>query len=331
VFAWSFWRKQQIQESPAKVRLWISRFPIFSQHPTLAALVNMFGMFLLIGILCFAFPFFLNPVPMRPGMFGNLGLGLGVGLLAAVVIALLMLAGRKLGLRPSGIFAPVLQRLVSVMPGTGAIVEKGYGPLFDQLNLSPDQRARVKGSILDKTMAGVRLGLSLMNQKLDATQRAALVEQMKTETARQEAQLRKFLGDDNFATFQKFERTIPDRMMLNMIFKRPAATAGELNTEQQEQLLEALTKARIQYPWTTELSRRNQPAGDYCSLFTEEILNSFAQEEEQFARQFLPQAQALLNPEQLAKFDKLQTRHRQSQISQYKTALKLFVPKKASD
>ena len=330
VYAWGFRRKRQIQESPAKVRLWISRFPIFSQHPTLAALVSMFGMFLLMGILCFAFPFFLNPVPMRPGMLGNLGLGLGVGLLAAGFIVLLMLAGRKLGLRPTGIFAPLLKRLVSLTPGTGAIIEKTYRPLFDQLNLNPDQRARVKGVILNKTMAGVRLGLSLINQKLDATQRAALVEQMKTETARQEAQLREFLGDENYATFQQFERIIPDRMMLNMIFKRPAATAGELNTEQQEQLLKALTKARIQYPWTTELSRRNQPAGNYGSLFTEEILNSFAQEEEQFAQQFLPQAQALLNPEQLAKFEKLQARHRQSQISQYKTAMKLFVPKKAS-
>ena len=59
----------------------------------------MIGVSLLCGIACFAFPFFLNPEGLRPGMFGNLGLGLGVGLLAAVFIALLMLAGRKLGLR----------------------------------------------------------------------------------------------------------------------------------------------------------------------------------------------------------------------------------------
>jgi len=209
--------------------------------------------------------------------------------------------------------------------GIGALADKTYGPLFDQLNLSPEQRVRVKGLILGKTMVGARLGRPLINPKTDATQRVALMEQIKTETATHEVQLREFLGDDNYATFQKFEKTIPDRMMLNMIFKRPAATAGELNPEQQEQLLEALTKARSQYPWTSELSRRNQPAGDYGSLFTEENLNSFAQEEEQFARQFLPQAQALLNPEQLAKFEKLQVRHRQSQISQYKTTMKIFV------
>jgi hypothetical protein len=143
--------------------------------------------------------------------------------------------------------------------------------------------------------------------------------------------LRQFLGEDNYVAFQQFERTIPDRMMPNLFFKQFPPTAKALNSRQQEQLLEALTKARIQYPWTTELSRRNPPAGDYGSFFTGEILASFAREEEQFARQFLPQAQSLLNPEQLAQFEQLQARQLQSQISQFKTTMKRFVPPKASE
>jgi hypothetical protein len=38
--------------------------------------------------------------------------------------------------------------------GIGALADKTYGPLFDQLNLSPEQRVRVKGLILGKTMVG---------------------------------------------------------------------------------------------------------------------------------------------------------------------------------
>ena len=329
VFAWSIRRQQQFQKSPAAVRLWVSRFPVFARNPTVAALVNIIGVSVLCGIFCFTFPFFLNPEAMRPGLFSHVGLGVGVGLLAAGVIALLMFAGRNLGLRPLGIFAPVLQRLASRVPGARALVERSYGPLFDQLNLSPDQRARVKDLILAKTMAGVRLGMSMVSQKPDATQRAVLVEQMKAETATQEAQLRQFLGEDNYAAFQQFERTIPDRMMLNQFFMQLPPTAAALNRRQQEQLLEALTKARMQYPWTTELSRRNPPAGDYGSFFTEENLAAFAREEDQFAQQFLPHAQTLLNLEQLALFEQLQARHRQSQISQFKTTMKLLVSPKA--
>jgi hypothetical protein len=120
-------------------------------------------------------------------------------------------------------------------------------------------------------------------------------------------------------------------MMLNQFFKRSPAPAGALNSRQQEQLLQALTKARLQYPWTTELSRRNPPAGDYGSFFTEENLASFAREEDQFAQQFLPHAQSLLNPEQLALFEQLQARQLQAQISQFKTTMKLLVSPKASE
>jgi hypothetical protein len=115
--------------------------------------------------------------------------------------------------------------------------------------------------------------------------------------------------------------------MLNMFARRCDKTAAALSPGHQAQLLKALTEARGLYPWTTELSRRNQDAGDYAGLFTEANLNTFALEEEQFDRQFLAQAQQILNPEQLAAFEKHQQRQRQSQIAQFKMAAKLFVPK----
>jgi RNA polymerase sigma factor (sigma-70 family) len=328
VFAWSFRRQQQFQESPAKVRLWISRFPVFARNPTAAALVTMIGVSLLCGIACFAFSFFLNPVPMRPGMFSHIGLGLGVGLLVAGFIVLLMLAGRKLGLGQSGIFASVLQRIVSLTPGIGALVDKNYGPLFDQLNLSPDQRSRMKGMILDKTMAGARLGISMVNQKPDATQRAALLEKMKTEMATHEAQLREFLGEAGFQTCREYEKTVPERMLVNQFAGKFSGTALAPSAGQQEELRNQMSVARARFSWSTPISRREQSGAEYISSLNQDTLKSFAEEEETFNRQILVEVEGILNSEQLTAFGQFLELQRLSQVNQMKMSARLFASEK---
>ena len=88
--------------------------------------------------------------------------------------------------------------------------------------------------------------------------------------------------------------------MISQFSRKSRRTGIALRTEQEEQLLEALSQARAQYPWTTELGRRNRLGGDYAVMFNEASLYSFAQEEEQFDRQFLTQAEQILSPEQCA-------------------------------
>jgi hypothetical protein len=80
----------------------------------------------------------------------------------------------------------------------------------------------------------------------------------------------------------------------------------------------------MSHPWTTELGRRNRAGGDYAVMFSQANLHSFAQEEEQFDRQFLTQAEQILSPEQLALFARCQTKQRQWQIAALKMAAKLF-------
>ncbi len=176
-------------------------------------------------------------------------------------------------------------------------------------------------------MAGVRASMSLMKAKLDPARRAVLTEEFKSETDAFNAQIRELLGEENHAAFQQFEKTIPERTMLAQFNSRSAKPAAALSPDQQAALLQALSEARAHYLWTTELSRRNQAAGALAVMFSEDALDTFAQEEAQFDRQFLTQAQRILSSEQLASFENLQERQRQSQIAQLKTAAKLFAAK----
>ena len=284
----------------------------------------MIGVALLCGIACVAFPFFLNPVPMRPGLFSHLGMGLGVGLLAAVVIGLLVLAGRKLGLGQSGIFASVLQRIVRLTPGIGALLEKTYGPLFDQLHLSPDQRSRMKGMILDKTMAGARLGISMVNQKPDAAQRAALLEKMKTDMAAHEARIREFLGEARFQTCREYEKTVPERMLVNQFASKFSGTALAPGAGQQEALRQQMSLARARFSWTTPISRRDQSSAESLSCLNPDTLKSFAEEEEAFNRQILVEVRGILNAGQLNAFEQFLERQRLSQVNQMTITARLF-------
>jgi hypothetical protein len=331
VFAWGF--KQQtarFQKSPAGTRLWISRFPIFARNPVAAAMVQMVGVALLCGLICLVFPFFLNPEGLRPGLLGPLARGVGTGLLAAGAVVLLLFAGRKLGLNPLKIGLPMLQGLVSGMPGIGKLVEKTYGPLFDRLQLTPPQRTRAKGMILDKTMAGVRLGLSLAQQKTDAAKRAELLQQMKTETAKHDAQMREFLGEAGYQTFRDYEKTIPDRMLVNQFASKHSGTALAPSTAQQEALHQQMSAVRARYDWSTPLSRRDQSVAEYlsgCDSETaEKIIHTFATEEAEYCRQILVEAGRILNPDQMAVFRKLLEQHHQTQLHQMNISAELLAP-----
>jgi len=288
----------------------------------------MICVFLLCGIACFAFPYFLHPEVLHPGMFSHQGLGLGMGLLVAGFFVLLLFAVWKSRLGRSGIFASVLQRIATLTPGVGALVAKTYGPFFDQLNLSPDQRSRMKRMILDKTMVGARFGISMATQKPDAPQRAAMLEKMTTEMAGQEAQVREFLGEAGFQAWSEYENTVPERMLVNQFVSKSAGTALAPSAAQTEDLRRLMSAARAGFPWTTSISRRDQKTAERVLGLTPDTLKSFIEEEKAFNRQILIEAGRILNPDQLAAFGEHLERQHRSQVNQMKLSAKLFASDK---
>lgn len=302
------------------------------RHPLISIAVIMFGTALLGGGLGYVLPFFLNPGAPRPGIhYGpwvrDVGGCLLVAVLAFVVFA--MIFARKGGIMPGAAsffgkaFGPLLQGAL----GPSAIIDKTYGPLFQQLNLTSDQQKQLKDLILKKTMVGVKAGMSLMGSRKNAERRAALTLEMKQETENCGAQIRQLLGGENYPAFQQYEKTIPDRTLASQFNSKWAKTPKALNAEQTEQLVRALGEARAQYGWTTDLSRRNQANTNYPVMFGEDNIAAFTREEEQFDQSFLAQAGLILTPEQLAAFEQFQATQRRTQIAGMKMAAKLFAPK----
>jgi hypothetical protein len=209
----------------------------------------------------------------------------------------------------------------------GPMIDKQYAALFQQLNLSPDQTAALKDLLQKKMEAGTDAGMSMLDGSLDAGQRTDLAKQMKSETDDYDAQIKQFLGDDNYPAFQNYEKTMPDRMTVSQFNDQLAGGAAALTADQQQQLIQAMNDARASFQWTTDYNNKNPANGDFASMFSDDKVNKFAKEKEQFDQQFLTRAQQILTPEQAAAFQQFQTSQRELQIAGMKMAAQMFAPK----
>jgi len=206
----------------------------------------------------------------------------------------------------------------------GPLIDKQYGELMKQLNLSPDQSAGLKDLIQKKMLAGSDIGMAMMDDSLDASQRADLAKQVKVQTDDFDTQIKQMLGDDNYQAFQSYEKTIPDRMSVSQFSDQFAGTPTALSAAQQDQLVQAMSDARNNFKWTSDLNQQNPGMnGDMSSLLTEDNINKFVQEREQFDQQFLSRAQSILSPEQLAAFKDFQATQRQMQVVGLKMAAQM--------
>jgi len=209
----------------------------------------------------------------------------------------------------------------------GPMIAKQYAALFQQLGLTPEQSATLKDLLQQKMLAGADAGISMMDGSLDAAQRAELAKDVKKQTDETDAQIKEFLGDENYKAFQDYEKTTADRMVVGQFSDQLADGAMALSPDQQQQLIQVMSEERNGFKWTTDFNQQNPPTGDFTAMFTEDKINQFAEEKEKLDQQTLARVQQILNPDQLTAFQQFQTTQRQLQMAGMKMAAKMFAPK----
>jgi hypothetical protein len=219
---------------------------------------------------------------------------------------------------------PKMKEMIKAQQKTvlGPMMEKQYGALFQQLNLTADQSAQLKDLLVKKALAGADVGMSMMDDSLDADKRAELEKEAKAATDASNDEIKQFLGD-GYSAYQAYEKTVPDRQVVSQ-FGDQLSGSDALSADQQSQLVQAMNEARTSFKWTTDYTDKNPPNGDYASMFTQEKIDQFTQEKEQFDQQFLEQAQKILSPAQATQFKEFQTSQRQMQLMGMKMAAQMF-------
>jgi hypothetical protein len=209
----------------------------------------------------------------------------------------------------------------------GPMLDKQYAALFQQLNLTPDQTAQLKDLLQNKMLASADAGMSLLDGSADATQRVELAKQIKSQTDDYDAQIKQFLGDDNYQAFQAYEKTTPDRMTVSQFSDQLSGNTTPLSPEQQQQLMQAMSEERNGFKWTTDYNNKNPANGDFASMFTDDKISQFAQEKERLDQQILARARQILTPEQITAFEQFQIAQSKMQMAGMKMAAQMFAPK----
>jgi hypothetical protein len=207
----------------------------------------------------------------------------------------------------------------------GPIIDQQYGDLFKQLHLTPEQSATFKDLVMKKMLAGTDAGLSIMDGSLDASQRAELTKQVKAQSDEMETEMKQFLGDNNYQAYQSYEKTVPDRLTMSQFNQQFSGTATALTSEQQNQMVQAMSDARNNFTWTSTLNKQDAAAsGDIAGMLTDDNIAKFTAEREQFDQQFLTKAQQILTPDQYTSYQKFQQQQRDLQLMSFKMAKQLF-------
>jgi hypothetical protein len=209
----------------------------------------------------------------------------------------------------------------------GPMINKNYGKLFSDLQLSPEQVSTLKDLILNKQMGAAEMGLSMFSNDGE-TNRAALAEQMKKSTDAADAQIKDFLGEDNYAQYQSYEKTMGERMVVSGLKDQLAGGATALTDVQEQQLIQAMSQEREQFKFTTDLSDKSKFNGDFASMFTEEKMNTYFQELDKLDQQYQARASGILTPDQLTAFGKYLSSQQSMQKAGMQMAVKMFAPAK---
>ena len=210
------------------------------------------------------------------------------------------------------------------------MVDKNYAQLFASLGLSPEQSATLKDLVLKKMLVDAGMGVTLLGSDIDASKRADLLQQAKTEKDGINDQIKQFLGDDDYTQFQAYEKSQPERMGVSMFKDQLASGPNPLQPDQESQLIQALGEERQNFKFTTDFSDQSRLASDLASTFTEEKVDQWKQENEQLDERYLLRAQSILSPDQFTAFKSYLVTQNQMQEAGLKLAGQMFAPKPAS-
>lgn len=125
-------------------------------------------------------------------------------------------------------------------------IETSYARLFDQLQLTDEEKTHFKKLLTDRQKAETDLGLKLLDPNLTPEERKQILAQAEKNKKTYDDAIKTFMNNDSdWGTFQNWEDTKPERTLYDTMGRSLFASSSEPLTQQQEQiLLNTMTQVR---------------------------------------------------------------------------------------
>jgi hypothetical protein len=197
------------------------------------------------------------------------------------------------------------------------MLDRQYGSLSKYLNLPVERLAALKELLSDRQMAMVDAGMSMMSGA-DSDRKQA-VEESKAIKADYDKKIQELLGSQDYPIFQDYEKTLNERMSVQMFKDALSADAG-LTDQQEDNLVAAMYQERQAMPAASLMNNQNQDP----SQFTEEHIAELQKQMEQLQKKYVERAAGILNPTQLEQYSKWQQQWNAMQMAGLKMAAQMF-------
>lgn len=186
-----------------------------------------------------------------------------------------------------------------------------YGKLYGRLQLEGADKQDFKNLLGERMRAELEMGLKMMGGNLSPEQSAAAAAELKKANEANDQKIRAFLNNEtDYQTFQHWEQTKPERMMLNMGATAFAGAGEPLTPAQEDQLVSAMFAARMQPSTVPDMSKpENFTAPNLGPQMTEKVLARYDEQ----AAQVVKGAAAYLSEKQMEALKAFQKQQRAMQ------------------
>jgi hypothetical protein len=195
-------------------------------------------------------------------------------------------------------------------------LDKMYGSLSRYLTLPADKLEALKELLADRQMALTEAGMSMMTGAGDRKQAA---EEAKTVKTDYDKKIQDLLGPQDHEVFQDYEKTVGERMQLQM-FKEALPADAALTEQQEDDLITAMYEERKTLPASSLMNNKTPDP----SQLTEERIAEALKEIEQLQQRYAERAAAILSAAQLEQFTKWQQQWSTMQAAGLKMAAAMF-------
>ena len=186
-----------------------------------------------------------------------------------------------------------------------------YGKLYDRLQLDNSEKQDLKSLLSERMRAELEVSMLMMSGDVSPQKAVASGQEILKANAESDQKIRAFLNNEtDYQTFQKWEQSKPERMILSMGAAVFAGTGEPLSIAQEDQLVSAMFAARTQVSSVPDMTKpENFTPGNLSPQSSERILaNSDAQ-----AAQVAAGAAVYLSPTQMEALKVFQKQQRAMQ------------------
>jgi hypothetical protein len=180
------------------------------------------------------------------------------------------------------------------------MVDGTYKDLFEDLQLTEEQREVLAALLSERLLAQQSLGMKMLKGGMTKEERDKLGEELKTAKAASDEKVKEALGDPaKVERFERYEDSQPERQQIGML-KGALTKAGEpLTTEQEEKLMAAMYSERKAFKFDHNYQDQTDVNPE---KFSEPAIGRYQEQSKQLSAKIDAQAAGFLSEKQLTSF-----------------------------